>query len=75
MPSALMKILPMWSAVKVVSVVMLRGTAVAITGDDTVKDEITRRNLKEVLTRSQKSEILFPKTLEEFERILIDLKE
>ena len=52
-----------------------KGLAVSLLDSVSVKDEITRKRLKEVLTRSQKSEILFPKTLEEFERILIDLKE
>lgn len=51
------------------------GLAVSIVDLITFKDENNRNQLKEKLIRMSKSKILFPASLDEFEQILIDLKE
>ena len=51
-----------------------RGLAVSIADLITFRDEETRNQLKEALIQRSRSEILFPKSLEEFERILVNVK-
>ena len=52
-----------------------KGVAISIANLVTFNYDDIRESLKEDLINKSKSEILFPKTLEEFERILIDFKE
>ena len=52
-----------------------KGLAVSIADLITLKDEKFKNHLREVLIQNSKSKILFPKSLDEFERILIDLKQ
>lgn len=51
-----------------------KGLAVSLADLITFKNDKTREQLKEMLIQRSRSEILFPKSLEEFERILINLK-
>jgi hypothetical protein len=52
-----------------------RGTAVSMADMITFNDEKVREQLKQVLIQRSKSKILFPKTLDEFEKIVIGLKQ
>lgn len=51
-----------------------KGLAVSIADLISFKSEESRNQLKEILIQRSRSEILFPQSLDEFERILIDLK-
>lgn len=51
------------------------GAAISIIDLISFKDDETRQQLKEVLIQMSHSEILFPKSLDEFEKIIIDIKE
>lgn len=52
-----------------------KGLAVSIADLITFRDEETREQLKEGLIQRSRSEILFPKSLDEFEKILINIKQ
>ena len=51
-----------------------KGLAVSIADLISFKSDESRNQLKEILIQMSRSEILFPQSLDEFERILIDLK-
>lgn len=51
-----------------------KGLAVSIADLISFKSDESRNQLKEILIQRSRSEILFPQSLDEFERILIDLK-
>lgn len=51
-----------------------KGLAVSLLDLITFKDDETRELLKETLIQRSRSEILFPKSLDEFERILVGVK-
>ncbi len=51
-----------------------KGLAVSIMDLISFKDEETKNQLKEIQVQRSRSEILFPQSLDEFERILIDIK-
>lgn len=50
-----------------------KGLAVSLTDLITFKDDKTKNQLKEILVQRAKSKILFPKSLDEFERILVSI--
>ena len=50
-----------------------KGLAVSLADLITFRDDETREQLRKMLLRMSRSEILFPKSLDEFERILIKL--
>ena len=52
-----------------------KGLAVSLVNLISFKDDITRSNRKQILIQNKKSKILFPESLDEFERILMNLKE
>ncbi|MFC1900900.1 hypothetical protein ACFLYN_04835 [Chloroflexota bacterium] len=52
-----------------------KGLAVSIADLITIQDEEIKNSLRELLIQKSKSEILFPKSLDEFERILIGTKQ
>jgi len=52
-----------------------KGSALSIADLVSFKSDKIRNQLKEMLIQSSKSKILFPESLDEFERIVIDLKE
>lgn len=52
-----------------------KGLAVSLADLITFRDNETRNQLKELLMRMSHSEILFPKSLDEFEKLLIGIKE
>ncbi len=52
-----------------------KGLAVSIADLISFKSDESRNQLKEILIQMSRSEILFPQSLDEFERMLIDLKE
>jgi len=52
-----------------------KGLAVSVMDLVSFKSDKIKEHFKKVLMQLSRSEILFPKTLDEFERILIDLKE
>jgi hypothetical protein len=51
------------------------GTAVSLLDIVKLKDDKTRELLKEIVVKISRSRILFPRSVEEFERILIDIKQ
>ena len=52
-----------------------RGLVVSIADLITFRDDETRNQLKGILLRMSRSKILFPQSLDEFERILINIKQ
>lgn len=52
-----------------------KGLAVSLIDIVNFRDETTRERLREIMLRLDRSKVLFPKSLEELEKIIINLKE